>query len=461
MHRQLIEKITITKLFGLYTYELPESGTLSNAAILYGDNGVGKSTVLRLAFHLLSPAHNRGHRGELFNTYFESLEVRLANNYTLTAKRILADDKESPGKASLISLSIISDGKLLAQWDYKPRNISDEAEFSIVWHEGSKVFRKERISRAVPKTVEKYGESGYLELLDKIVPKTFILNAERRLDSDSVADPSDEIELRKLMRYEEPKRLHDLVRRSREIALSQAISSASRWISRKAVHSANRGTENVHSTYVNVLHHLVASTTAAQGDAPAPADLLKQLSFIEQKTTQLHSYELATPLQVGEFRKSLQARSKSKRDLAAGLLQPYIESVMNRLQAVEPIYDLVDKFVKIVNDLLSDKTVKYQVSQGFSIENTLGSPLDWTNLSSGEQQLLLLFCYVLTGRDQPCVFMIDEPEISLNVKWQRQLIKALLDITEGSEIQFIFASHSMELLAQHRNRVVKLVNNHG
>jgi ABC-type glutathione transport system ATPase component len=54
--------------------------------------------------------------------------------------------------------------------------------------------------------------------------------------------------------------------------------------------------------------------------------------------------------------------------------------------------------------------------------------------------------------------MIDEPEISLNVKWQRQLVQALLDITESANIQFIFASHSMELLAQHMSRVVKLVN---
>lgn len=457
MIHQLIEKITVRNLFGLYTYELPSSKSLSNAAILYGDNGVGKSTVLRLAFHLLSSANNRGHRTELFNTYFESLEVALANNHILTAKRTLIDDKKKPGKASLLSLAITSDNVLLAQWDYKPRSISEDTDYHIVWNDGRIIKRKNKTPH-LPETLHEYGQDGYLALLDKIAPKTFILNADRRLDSDSVSDPSDELELRRLMHFEEPKRLQDLVRRSREIALSQAINSASKWISRKAVHSANRGTENVHSTYVNVLHHLVSTSSSNRGDTPSPNDLLKQLSFIEQKTTQLHSYELATPLQVSELKKSLQARSKPKRDLAAGLLQPYIESVMNRLEAVEPIYELLDRFVNIVNELLSDKKVKFQVSQGFSIENTLESPLDWTNLSSGEQQLLLLFCYVLTGRDRPCVFMIDEPEISLNVKWQRQLIKALLDITEGSEIQFIFASHSMELLAQHRDRVVKLVN---
>lgn len=52
--------------------------------------------------------------------------------------------------------------------------------------------------------------------------------------------------------------------------------------------------------------------------------------------------------------------------------------------------------------------------------------------------------------------MIDEPEISLNIKWQRRLVQSLLDIAKGANTQFIFASHSMELLAQHRERVVRL-----
>jgi len=34
----------------------------------------------------------------------------------------------------------------------------------------------------------------------------------------------------------------------------------------------------------------------------------------------------------------------------------------------------------------------------------------------------------------------------------------LLDVAEGASTQFVFASHSLELLSQHLTRVVKLVN---
>lgn len=136
---------------------------------------------------------------------------------------------------------------------------------------------------------------------------------------------------------------------------------------------------------------------------------------------------------------------------------PYVKSVLSRIDAQEPIYLLLDRFVTCVNSFLSGKRLVYKFTQGFSIEAPSGK-LDPSHLSSGEQQLILMFCYALTAGDNPSVFMIDEPELSLNVKWQRQLLQSLMEVTSGSNIQFIFASHSMELIAQHRHRVVKLEN---
>lgn len=183
------------------------------------------------------------------------------------------------------------------------------------------------------------------------------------------------------------------------------------------------------------------------------------MTAIDTKSQEHARYELATHLPTIDFRKTLSGRANKTTQLAADLIQPYVKSVEGRLAAVDPIYQLIDRFVKTVNSLLTDKALDFKLSQGFTIKNKLAVPLNSAQLSSGEQQLLLLFCYVLIAKDTPTIFMIDEPEISLNVKWQRQLVQSLLNITEGASIQFVLASHSMELLAQHRNRVVKLINN--
>ena len=86
------------------------------------------------------------------------------------------------------------------------------------------------------------------------------------------------------------------------------------------------------------------------------------------------------------------------------------------------------------------------------------SKLKIDQLSSGEKQLLLLFCNLLPARDNPSIFIIDEPEISLNVEWQRNLIRVLLELTEESPIQFIFATHSIEFLTQYEENVIDLIH---
>lgn len=450
---QLISAIRIDNLFGLYDYHLPEEGALPNGAILYGDNGIGKSTILRLAFHLLSAANNRGHRSALINAPFDMLEVDLCSGVTLKAAR------KQLGARSALDLLIVNRGAIQARWVYSRRSagqIAEDHEFAYVVSEKGnfRILAKPRHKdeQGVPE-----GEHAYLDLLKKSVPATFLLNADRRLDSDSVPDPSDEMELRRIMRYEEPKHLSDVVGRSREIALSQALGAAGAWVGKEALQGTNQGSMNVHSVYVDVLRHLVAPRAPTPGFTSLDAaDLIRRLGLIESRTAELARYELATELSTAEFKRSLQGRSRKQKNLAAELLLPYVKSLERRLDAVEPIYRLIDKFVRIINGFLRDKAISYRQSEGFAIRNQQGKPLKPADLSSGEQQLLLLFSYVLTAREMPSVFMIDEPEISLNIKWQRQLVQSLLDITEGASIQFMFASHSMELLAQHRARVVRL-----
>lgn len=206
MTAKLISRIEVKALFGLYTYVVPTSGSLENAAILYGDNGVGKSTLLRLVFHLLSAANNRGHRTALYKAEFEFLEVSLTTGIRLTAR---ASNTES---SKLLRLEVIDGSKKLAVWDYHPRDEARYSEDVVIWIDPEKnepqIIRREKVGRNNKNDEEvPRGEGAYLDALKSHVPTLFILNADRRLDSDSVSDPSDEVELRRVMQYGEPKKL--------------------------------------------------------------------------------------------------------------------------------------------------------------------------------------------------------------------------------------------------------------
>src|SRR6185312_2943075 len=172
MSEQLIRAIRVDKLFGLYTYRIPTNGSLTNAAILYGDNGLGKSTILRAAFHLLSASGKGGHRTALSKIPFTLLEVDLANDVTLRAER------KKPEPEGLLILSIIKNQTTLAAWDYHPKlstgsEVLDTGAFIVdMGPDGRPVIRRRRIttdSQSVPR-----GEESYLKALASNVPNVFI-----------------------------------------------------------------------------------------------------------------------------------------------------------------------------------------------------------------------------------------------------------------------------------------------
>lgn len=459
----LVKEIKVIKLFGLYSYTLNSTDINDGTIILYGDNGVGKSTILRLVFDLLSTSDKKGHRTALLQANFELLEVTMTSG-----TKLIAEHRVSDNGRRILKLSISENEKEVAIWNYTGKSevarrmaVGDEIVYVNVREEYEMEYYKKRTKKKVDiESLKIHGENIYMGKLREVVPLTYILNADRRLDGDSISDGDDEVEYRQIMRHGQLKTIQDLVIRSREIALTQALGTAAKWIQRKAVLGANQGADNVHSTYVRILKHLVSPKNNVYTEVTSQEllELSDKIDALGEETSRLAKYELATALDMTEFSRVLKSQKSSNSALSMDLLKPYIESLDVRLDAVRSIYITINKFITIINELLTDKEIGFHLTRGFYIENNFNDTLTSAQLSSGEQQLLLLFCNVLVARDNPSLFIIDEPEISLNIKWQRKLVKYLLELTEDANVQFMFASHSLEIISQHRHRVVKLVN---
>lgn len=78
------------------------------------------------------------------------------------------------------------------------------------------------------------------------------------------------------------------------------------------------------------------------------------------------------------------------------------------------------------------------------ILNEDGSVLNCTELSSGEKQLLIIFISTLIQKNRKCITFWDEPEISLHIGWQQQLINTMQKLNPN--MQMIIATHSPALL---------------
>ncbi|MBR1447988.1 MAG: AAA family ATPase [Prevotella sp.] len=70
----------------------------------------------------------------------------------------------------------------------------------------------------------------------------------------------------------------------------------------------------------------------------------------------------------------------------------------------------------------------------------IGEMLVPYQLSSGEKQMLAILLTVLVEDDQPYVLFMDEPEVSLHIEWQKQLIDLIVEL--NPHVQIILTTHS-------------------
>jgi len=101
----------------------------------------------------------------------------------------------------------------------------------------------------------------------------------------------------------------------------------------------------------------------------------------------------------------------------------------------------LQEWITVVNDFfaVTNKTFEIQGSNVF-FRQPNGEELKLDKLSSGEKQLLIILTKVLVQDKEPFIFLMDEPEISLDIEWQYKLIDTIRRLNPSC--QLIMATHS-------------------
>lgn len=426
-----IVRIEVEKLFGKYTYTLSKRDNHlgdSSLIILYGNNGSGKTTILKLLFHLLSPNSVKDHLIFLANTHFQKFSVVLADGTSITAAR------EDTITGSF-ELQLIKNNNIFKE----NINVEDNKDYQ-----------------------KKLEKTLYKHLSPKL--SLFFLGDDRKIESDIFEEAEYTNNTSTLNSVFAASVLHALEERNnnvnREIAIKKSIKRTEEWMREQALKGANQGAENAHTIYEKIISGIILSSNNIVQDELSNLSyktLISNLEYYESKSQDFARFGLMAPLSTKKIANILQSHSQANHSIISSILKPYIDSIEARFNALEDTYKILSIFENTINDLFfTDKYIRLNVQEGIKIFTEKGKELSSEILSSGEKQLLLLFCNTLIARDKATIFIIDEPEISLNIKWQRQLIRALLDLTKGSQVQFLLATHSIELLSQYNNHVIKL-----
>lgn len=135
-------------------------------------------------------------------------------------------------------------------------------------------------------------------------------------------------------------------------------------------------------------------------------------------------------------------------------LNLYFENLITNEKYNKEIQD----FLKKVNNFFLEINKELFISEvgDLYFKEYLGSKrkikfVKWYNCSKGEKNLLSLLLMVFIYKDSNTVFLMDEPDLSLHVNWQKKLVEVLLEIAPKS--QFILSTHSPALIPKNTSEI--------
>ena len=179
-------------------------------------------------------------------------------------------------------------------------------------------------------------------------------------------------------------------------------------------------------------------------------DLRMQLSKVEEKRSSIVDAGLL--VQEDESRlPDIDALDESRR----GVLAVYARDAMQKLNVFNDLHAKVNTFKRIANERFLYKQV-YVTTSGLKVVTEGGSEIDLEMLSSGEQHELVLLYDLLFGTAEDSLIMIDEPELSLHVAWQDEILSDLEEMAALSGFHALLATHSPQVIGGRWDLTVEL-----
>jgi predicted ATPase len=439
-NRHALIDISIEGLFGRFTYgPLPigrDSGVSSNLTILFGDNGTGKSTLLKILFAALSPNTNEGLRTYLAKTPFRKLKINLT------------DDN---------SIEILKFEPLIGNYSY-------------IFEINKKIYKYDVICD-IDGSVKKQDSVFYIEQHLKYLNINILFVSHMRmiLSTFKILSSDHDGPNRSYMAeafvhqraYSKSKyRIDDEVVPG--FPLTEVISELVNWFRTMAIRQGYTGDQDASQVYLDVIGALTRSHSNGKvSPSPTIASISQALRELQKRADTYINHGLLSDYKFEGLNKAISKAPESKAEEIYSVINPFLDSISRRLSAFKEIESIINDFEVEINKYFYDKNIFIDILGGLVIylkdqKDNKPIHIDADKLSSGERQLLFLFCTTLLIRDKGGLILIDEPELSLNYKWQRIIISSILKLSSKRTTQFLMASHSIEVITKHKAAAVEL-----
>src|SRR5208283_1970283 len=192
-----------------------------------------------------------------------------------------------------------------------------------------------------------------------------------------------------------------------------------------------------------------------------PDRLVKEKNTLTEKEYQVRFDKLKEKQEKlaknGLYESKQQFLGYSKDDSKALLV--YLDDLEQKLGAFDNLLEKLELFTGILNDRrFVFKTIQVDREKGFYFLTSKGKELALNQLSSGEQNEVVLLYELIFNAKPNTLVLIDEPEISLHITWQKEFLNDLLKIIKIQNIQVMIATHSPSIINDRWDLVYNLEN---
>ncbi|MFJ5390861.1 AAA family ATPase [Pectobacterium sp. CHL-2024] len=120
------------------------------------------------------------------------------------------------------------------------------------------------------------------------------------------------------------------------------------------------------------------------------------------------------------------------------------------------LFSSLEVYKKELQKYFKGKSITLLADGGlyFKDSNRAGSEYDYTKLSSGEKQILILLTESLLQDGESKLFIADEPELSLHVDWQSKILPSIRLLNNSAQI--IVATHSPEVAGEYPENILDM-----
>ena len=144
-------------------------------------------------------------------------------------------------------------------------------------------------------------------------------------------------------------------------------------------------------------------------------------------------------------------------DITKAILSVNIEDMKEKLKIFDNLYEELNLFLNILNNnRFSYKRILIDPQKGFVFKDSNDKILDITQLSSGEQHEVVMLFELFFIIPENSLVVIDEPEISLHILWQKKFIDDMSEIIKLKKFSILIATHSPSIINGNWDLTVEL-----